>query len=200
MPNTTISESSVVYQLTLRADPRIYYIGQCLESRWGGGYKGSGVELPFYYKRDGDNAFFRAVLRYCKSKKEAKLREKCLVVPSYIDKFSLNKTMGGGGLPEWTDEMRAKMTGREIRPETKEKLRVSQTGRKPSDETRAKMSASQLGNTNLLGHVHTKESRQKIALGQIGRKNTPETIAKRVASNAKTRQKQKYLPAGGNNE
>ncbi len=181
MPDTKTNDATVVYQLTLRADPKIYYIGQVREFRWNRGYKGSGVALKKYYELYGDNAFYRSVLRYCKTKHEALLREKCLVVPNHIDPNSLNKNWGGGGMPFMSEEV-------------KQKIGLANTGKKRTTEQRATMAISQIGNTKgqfKKGVPLSPSHRRAISLGKLGK-----SVKRTVPYPKCTKEKREKIRAG----
>lgn len=77
-----------------------------------------------------------------------------------------NQTAGGDG---------GRGSGWKHSKETKAKMRQAALGRIPTEEARLNMSiaarVSQIGNTNLLGHRHTKDSKLKMSLAHIGNQN-----------------------------
>ncbi len=110
-----------------------------------------------------------------------------------------NATDGGEGTINISEEARAKIsrfhTGRQKSIETcdriaeakigttasaevREKMSIAHRRENLSAETRAKLSASQMGNTALLGHVHTEETRIKLSAANIGRIRSAEHRAK----------------------
>jgi NUMOD3 motif len=54
-------------------------------------------------------------------------------------------------------------------PEGLERIRQAATGRECSEELRHKRSERMVGNTNLLGHVHTEETRKKMSEASKGK-------------------------------
>lgn len=102
----------------------------------------------------------------------------------------VNKTAGGDGSLDPTDELR-------------KKLSISHLGKKASEETRNKQSMALKGKlpvgqksaaASLLGKPKSEETKQKIANKLTGRKQDPEVVARRAVTISKVKTGRKQGP------
>jgi len=78
-----------------------------------------------------------------------------------------NKSVYARGPYKHSEEAKKKISeaniGKQFTKEHCRHIAVAKAGHKPSEETRRKMSVSKMGNTNLLGHLHSEETKQRIS-------------------------------------
>lgn len=87
------------YKLTFKNDERYYYYGvHCtnIEPQYDN-YYGSGSNVKAYHKKYGKDCFYKEILEFFPTKREALLAEDKLVPVEILkDEFCLNKIQGGG--------------------------------------------------------------------------------------------------------
>lgn len=87
------------YKLTFKNDERYYYYGvHCTNIEpLHDNYYGSGSNIKAYHKKYGKDCFYKEILEFFSTKKEALLAEDKLVPVEILkDEFCLNKIQGGG--------------------------------------------------------------------------------------------------------
>lgn len=102
-----------------------------------------------------------------------------------VEPNGFNKTSGGCGKTELSEEQKAKRRGRVHSKKTRDKMSATRKGRAPhnkgkpmSEETKAKQSAAQKGKSKNKGRVCSEEERAKRSAALKGRVCSEETRAK----------------------
>ena len=153
-----------VYKLTLKQDPRYYYIGvhaSNIEPKFDY-YSGSGRNLNKYRELYGKDCFSREELSFWNTKEEALKEERRLVTEELIkDPFCLNKIKGGGTFDT---------TGRVLSLEERQRISEKRKGYKRSPESVKKMVETRI----LRGYLHhSEETKRKLSEIRKGKPGNP---------------------------
>ena len=133
-------------------------------------YPGSGVQLKNDVKKYKSFNFFKEILEWFSTRREAfNAQEK------YVKLYKTHISQGGYNM-NWTGET---YHGGAHSKETKLKMRNVKLGKKATKETREKMSEIHKGiNIWSKGKTHTEKTKLKISENQIGRKISEKTKVK----------------------
>lgn len=153
------ADEEAPYAYVWRTNKVVLYVGfgkgrRCILSE--AAAKHRSVELCAYITKVGVGAV-RVQVYAAKSRSHAKDLERTLIAelsPLF------NVAPGVGGFPGMHTE------------DGLQRIRANAASRKMSGQRKLEMSQRMLGNTHLLGHVHSEETRSKISKAMKGRKHT----------------------------